>query len=144
MDVLAKYYECDLESITQNDSLSKRTITREMVEKVYEISKDVYEGKISYQNAVDKMSIEGMNSNSAAMYIDCFDRMIRGEVYKRGTSTFAAEYYIAKIREDYGKEYSKKAIESLRKHIEYLKSKNFTNKGLEEVLENQQEFDTII
>lgn len=84
-----------------------------------------------------------MNASSAVMYIYCFDRMIRGEVYKHGTSTFAAEYYISKIREDYGRKYSKKAIESLEKHIQYMKSKNFNNKSLESVLEAQKEFDSL-
>lgn len=37
------------------------------------------------------MSEAGMNSSSAVMYIYCFDRMMKGEVYKRGTSAFAAE-----------------------------------------------------
>lgn len=111
---------------------------------MYDVSKQVYEGKITEQEAIDIMSEAGMNSSSAVMYIYCFDRMMKGEVYKRGTSTFAAEYYISKIREDYGKEYSKKAIESLGKHIEYLNSKNFTTKSLEDVLEAQKEYEELI
>ncbi|HHX68505.1 MAG TPA: DUF262 domain-containing protein [Gallicola sp.] len=142
-DELQRYYDDELENGNEDDSLSKRAITREMVEKVYELSKQVYEGKITEQEAIDKVSELGMNASSAVMYIYCFDRMIRGEVYKRGTSTFAAEYYISKIREDYGREYSKKAIESLEKHIQYMKSKNFNNKSLESVLEAQKEFDSL-
>ena len=59
------------------------------------------------------------------------------------TSAFAAEYYISKIREDYGIEYSKRAIESLEKHIKYINSRNFTNKGLEDVLSAQKRIDNI-
>ncbi len=90
------------------------------------------------------MSEAGMNSSSAVMYIYCFDRMMKGEVYKRGTSAFAAEYYISWIREDYGKEYSKKAIKSLQKHDQYMKSKNFTNRSLEDTLEAQKELEELI
>ena len=142
LDTLLKYYECDLENTTENE-MAKRTITKEMVEKVYEVSKQVYEKQLSEQEATDIMANEGMNPSSAVMYIYCFNRMMTGDVYKRGTSTFAAEYYISKIREDYGVEYSKKAIESLEKHIKYINSRNFTNKGLEDLLVIQKEIDNI-
>jgi hypothetical protein len=144
LEILSKYYESDLENITENDVVTKRAITREMVEKVYDVSKQVYENKITEQEAIDIMSEAGMNSSSAVMYIYCFDRMMKGEVYKRGTSTFAAEYYISKIREDYGREYSNKAIESLEKHIQYMKSRSIPNKSLEDVLEAQKEFEELI
>ena len=143
LEVLSKFYECDLENITENDVMTKRAITREMVEKVYDVSKQVYEKQLSEQEATDIMVNEGMNPSSAVMYIYCFDRMMVGDVYKRGTSAFAAEYYISKIREDYGIEYSKRAIESLEKHIKYINSRNFTNKGLEDVLAAQKRIDNI-
>ena len=133
--------EIPKEEVEKEEDLSKRIITPEMVNQVYEISKEVHSGNISYQDAVASMAEFGMNSNSAAMYIDCFERMINGEVYKRGTSGFAADFYINKIREDYGSEYSKKAIESLEKHIQYLQSKNFGTKVLEEVLEKQKQIE---
>lgn len=130
---------------TQTSNIQRSSvITREIVEKVYDISKQVYEGKITEQEAINIMSEAGMNSSSAVMYIYCFDRMMKGEVYKRGTSAFAAEYYISRIREDYGRDYSKKAIESLEKHVQYMKSKNFTNKSLEDALEAQKEFEELI
>ena len=85
------------------------------------------------------MEEKGMDRNSAAMYIDCFTRMTEGEVYKRGTSAFAAELYINRIRNDYGKEMAQKAIESLEKHVQYAKEKGYKNAGLEEVLQRQKE-----
>ncbi len=143
LEVLSKYYECDLENIKENDVMTKRAITREMVKRVYDVSKQVYEKQLSEQQATDIMANEGMNPSSAVMYIYCFDRMMAGDVYKRGTSAFAAEYYISKIREDYGIEYSKRAIESLEKYIKYINSRNFTNKGLEDVLSAQKRIDNI-
>lgn len=80
--VLLKNYECDLERITDETDLNKNTITREMIEKAYDISKQVYEKEISYLDALD----------------------------------------------------------SLEKHIEYIGG----NKGLEEVLKNQREFEKLI
>jgi len=129
---------------SENNTQRSSVITREMVEKVYDVSKQVYENQITEQEAIDIMSEAGMNSSSAVMYIYCFDRMMKGDVYKRGTSTFAAEYYISKIREDYGREYSKKAIESLEKHVQYMKSRSVSNKSLEDVLEAQKEFEELI
>jgi hypothetical protein len=121
------------------DKLDSRAITKEMVVEVYELSKQVYEKQLDYENAVKKMTEQGMNSNSAKMYIDCFVRMIEGEVYKRATSSFAAELYINKIREDYGKEKAEKAIESLEKHIKYLKGNGYSTKSLEQVFQEQKE-----
>ena len=72
-----------------------------MVEKVYQLSRKVYENKLEYQTVVDEMIKEGMNENSAAMYIDCFMKMMIGDVYKRATSILAADYYINKIREEF-------------------------------------------
>lgn len=127
-----------------NNMQRSGAIIREMVEKVYDVSKQVYEGKITEQEAIDIMSEAGMNSSSAVMYIYCFDRMMKDEVYKGGTSAFAAKYYISRIRENYGKEHSKKAIESLEKHVQYMKSKNFTNRSLEDTLEAQKELEELI
>ena len=129
---------------SENNAQRSSVITREMVEKVYDVSKQVYENQITEQEAIDIMSEVGMNTSSAVMYIYCFDRMMKGDVYKRGTSTFAAEYYISRIREDYGREYSRKAIESLEKHVQYMKSRSVSNKSLEDVLEAQKEFEELI
>lgn len=137
-------YTDEIQPDDNQERTNQRVITREMVEKIYEVSKQVYDQKITEETAIDIMTKEGMNSSSVIMYVYCFDRMMKGEVYKRGTSTFAAEYYISKIREDYGKEYSKKAIDALEKHIEYLKSKGYTTNSLEGVLEGQKEFNELV
>lgn len=120
------------EEATQD--MSKRVITMEVIEKVYNISKEVYANNIDYEYALDEMKNSGMNVSSAAMYIDCFLHMMSGEVYKRSISVPAAEYYINNIRNDYGDEYYNKALESLEKHIEYGNSKGFKNVSLKELL----------
>ncbi len=115
----------------------QNTITNEMVKDVYELAKGVNDNKFSYQDAIQMMTEKGMNNNSASMYIDCFIKMFNGEAYKREVSIYAAEFYINKIREDYGAKRASNAIESLRKHIEYLKEKGYRSNGLEEVLKHQ-------
>jgi hypothetical protein len=121
-----------------NPDLSIRKITKEMVEKIYELSKKVYENMATYADVIIEAEDFGMNPSSAAMYVECFQKMMSGILYTRGTSVFAAEYYINKIREDYGVEYSNNAIEALRRHIDYLHSTGSKNNGLQEVLKNQE------
>lgn len=146
INIMKKYYDFDIFYNSEIEIVDdiKGTITRDMVEAVYDLAKKVYEKEMDSQEAVNKMVEMGMNSNSAYMYIDCFAKMMTGEVYKRGTSRFAAEYYISKIREEYGKEYSKKAIEALEKHINYLEKNGTTNNSLKEVLNNQKLFDELL
>ena len=121
----------------KKDTSASKIIDQDMVEKVYSVSKDVYDNKIEFQDGVNLMEKYGMNPNSAFMYIDCFDRMMSGTVFKRGISVLAAEYYIDHIQLDYGEEYCKKAISSLLFYIDYLKSKNLFNNKMEELLEKK-------
>ena len=116
-----------------------------MIEAVYALSKEIYVKKKSREEAVEEMAKLGMNLNSAKMYIEAFIRMMNGEIYTRGISALAVNYYIANIRIDYGTEYSKKAVTALKKYIKYIENiEGSTRNKLREILKEQQEIDNNI
>ena len=75
-----------------------------------------------------------MNGASALMYIDCFLRMMKGECFKRGTSEYAINYYVEQIAKDFGEKYQKNAVQSVKKHHQYLKSINHNSTWMGEWL----------
>ena len=81
-----------------------------------------------------------MKRSSAKMYMNAFMKMMMGELYQRSISSLAARIFIDRIREDFGNEYSKKAIKSLEANLEYQKECGMgRNSKLYEVLNKQKE-----
>lgn len=138
LDFMVSKPEEAIEEEVANEETEKyifSKITPEMVHLVYNMSKMVYEKQIDLEKALDDMVDFGMNRSSASMYIDSFIKMMNGERYTRGTSVYAADYYIENINNDYEKQYAANAVNSLKKHIEYLASNGSKNNGLEGILQ---------
>ena len=96
---------------------------------------------MDYNNGLDKL-VEEMNRKSAEIYVDDFIKMMNGEEFKRSISALAAEIFIERIRNDFGIEYSKKAIQALEGNINYQKECGMgRNFKLYEVLIKQKEID---
>lgn len=127
------YEDMDME---KSNRYTRSKITKEMIERIYELAKDVYENKIDQETAANKVSSElDMNINSAYMYIYCVISMLNGEVFKREINSAAVKYYIEKIFQDYGKEYGDKALKSYRMHIDYKEKIGFKSENNERMYE---------
>ena len=74
-----------------------------MIKYVYEFSKDVYNGKISINNAAKKLSEEySMNESSARDYANNYQCMRYGDIYKRTMNTMATKYFLDNIYQEDG------------------------------------------
>jgi hypothetical protein len=108
------------------DNLMK--ITREMTREGYLYSKQVYEGAIDKDEALDHLEKKcGMNRNSAADYINNFKCMVEGKKYTRTSNGYATDHFLKRILADYGVEIIKKALSALEQHIEYYEKIRNTN-----------------
>ncbi len=95
-------------------------ITSKMTQVAYEFSKNVYQGIIERDTALNELETTyGMNRGSASDYIQGFKSMMSGEEYKRTFNTEATDYFLDNIRIDFGFIGLKNALVSVEKHIVY-------------------------
>lgn len=86
----------------------------------YELSKAVFEGKVSRDKALDELEYNyGMNRGSASDYIQGFKYMMIGEGYKRTFNSEATDYFLQNIYIDFGSQNLGLALKSVKKHIDY-------------------------
>lgn len=98
-------------------------ISNEMIKYSYAFAKDVYNGKISIQYAVNELStIYSMNKGTAKDYINDYISMRKGCAYKRTIKEAATEYFLNRIYRDYGELGLKNALTSVLGHLEYYES----------------------
>ncbi len=99
-------------------------ITLDIIKKIYPLARDVFEQRASRYDVHNTLVEDvGMNGDSALMYLQVFQNMMRGECYKRTINRTATEYFLEMIRADYGKEALKTALLSVDEHIIYYESK---------------------
>jgi hypothetical protein len=99
-------------------------ITEGMVKQTYSIARKVYAGQISLQNGVNTLNdTYKMNRNSAMMYINDFKCLLNGQGYQRIMAVDDTHYFLTMIEKDYGNDALKKALNAVRLHIKYAKSK---------------------
>jgi 5-methylcytosine-specific restriction protein A len=95
-------------------------IPEELTSTAYEISKRVYEKKLTLKEGKELLvGANRMNSNSASDYINNFRYLIEGKRFTRTNNAYSMEYYFDKIYKDYGSEGLSNALNALRLHIEY-------------------------
>lgn len=111
-------------------------IITEMIEELYELAKQVFEGAITSKESIHIMTeVHNMNSKSATIYIDCFLAMMQGKVYKREMSLEATKYYIERIKQEYDEGTYKLALGSLEEHIDYKLSRGNSIESLQKILD---------
>ena len=95
-------------------------IPQELTPLAYELSKQVFEGKLTFKEGQQQL-VGGnrMNSNSAADYINNFRCMVVGQRFTRTNNAFSMEYFFDNIYKDYGSPGLSNALTALRLHIEY-------------------------
>ena len=140
---IQKYFSFDVEYLPDRDE-SKMRITEDNINQVYKISKSIYENQMDFNIGLSILEKE-MNRRSAEIYIDDFIKMMNGELFKRSISSLAAKIFIERIRDDFGKKYSKKALKSLEANLNYQKECGMgKNSKLYSVLDEQKKKEGII
>ena len=95
-------------------------IPLELTPLAYEISKKVFEGKLTFIDGKKQLVGDNkMNPNSAADYINNFRCMLEGKKFTRTNNAHSMEYFFENIYKDYGSSGLVNALTALRLHIEY-------------------------
>ena len=94
-----------------------------MTQRAYQLSKEVYEGKVDKNTALDRLEAESnMNRGSAQDYINGFCIMMEGGTYKRTFNSEATDYFLTQILNDFGKPVLEKALQAVYNHIQYYET----------------------
>ena len=93
----------------------------------YTEAQAVYEGKLSAQDAISKLTSEsGINEASASYAVRVFRHLMQGEVFKRGLSAPDMDAFLAGILRDYGRKQLRVAVRALWLHVGYYEAKRST------------------
>lgn len=84
--------------------------------------KRIAEGEIEISTASKSIANTGMDKGSAQIYLKCVQSMIQGERYTGTVKEMAVSYFLTAIKSDYGFDGLKKALGSLKMHLEYQSS----------------------
>ena len=107
-------------------------ITLQNIYDCYAYGKRVAEGELDNGTAAKNVARTGMDEGSAQIYIRCVRSMIRGERYTGTVKEIAVSRFLTNIMSDYGFEGLRRALNSLRMHLDYQKAYN-TLTGLEKI-----------
>lgn len=115
-------------------------ITLEMIHAAYAMAKRVYHDTMDTKDAVAQLADDyGMNEKSAEMYVRNFRKIMDGKVYKRTMSKYAHDYYLTRIRADYGVKKLLTAVDAVKKHVAYYEEVSMTEMvGIREVIEKYE------
>ena len=98
---------------------------------IYDVSKDVYDGKyaVAYALKFLKGKVKGTDS-SLKMYFNIFSCMRKGKCYKMGTSEPFTKFLLNSIYRDFGKNDYINAITAVKGNLAYRESVNNAQPGL--------------
>lgn len=102
-------------------------ITTEQISESFIIAKNIYDGKITHKNGLDKLVKFGMNRNSASDYVYNYQCMVEGKLMTRNANAFGTEYFLQKIYENGGSAKLQNALISLSLHLDYYEQVSNTN-----------------
>jgi len=98
-------------------------INEEAVKHVYDLARDVYNGKLTKAQAVETSVENGfMSKGSAQDYIQNFRYIMDGVVYKRTMNLAGTRCYLENIYQDYGIQKLSQALEVVAAHVQYYNS----------------------
>lgn len=103
---------------------------KEFIEAAYNISKQHYMEELSMKEAIDKLSLLGMNSGSAFINISVFKYLMNGEKFTRTLTAETFDYFLQNILNDFGNEHLSICLIGLSKHIDYIEEKRGYRMGL--------------
>ena len=85
----------------------------------YAYGKRVYNHELDMGTAAIQISKTGMGIGSARAYLYCVCAMLDGVQYKSTVKENATSYFLTSILADYGMDGLRKALNSVRLHLEY-------------------------
>lgn len=94
-------------------------IPLELIPIAYDISKKVYENKLTLSDGTNQLVSRGMNKSSARDYIYDFRYLKQGKKFTRTLNTGSMEYFFTNLSKDYGTIELAKPLSALIQHIEY-------------------------
>ncbi len=116
-------------------------IPEEAIPFTYKESKRVFDNNLSVKEGAEKIHQEcNIKINSAGDYIYYFRYLMTGTGSCRSLSKFTQEYYLKKIKEDYGKEQFERSLEAFKNLIDkFEKDKPGTKVAMRKILEKYKE-----
>ena len=94
-------------------------ITTQNIFDCYDYGKRVAEGELSIGTAAMNIAKTGMDKGSAQIYLRCVRSLIAGEKFTGTVNEMAMSRFLTNIFSDYGMEGLRKALKSLRMHLDY-------------------------
>jgi hypothetical protein len=97
-----------------------KAITNNMIQSSYDFSRKVYHNQLELNKALNEINNRtGMDRGSANAYVHVFSQMMQGKEYRRTMNTAATSHFLSKIRDDYGIDQLKIALNAVKQHTEY-------------------------
>lgn len=90
----------------------------------YRYGKEIFLGKCSRKVAVKALVESGMSERSAVYYLQCVISMLSGKRYTATVNELATSHFLTQILCDFGMSGLKRALQSMRFHLDYQKGKN--------------------
>jgi hypothetical protein len=116
-----EYLELEESNSDVQYSTIRTKITEEMIFGLYDITKEIiFNGANRNQIITNYSDNTGMNLSSAIMYVAAIEAMFNGRVYKKQINNFATDYYLNKIKEEFGEERYKLAKNAVELNKEYM------------------------
>ena len=94
-------------------------ITTQNIYDCYDYGRRVAEGEISIATAAMNIAKTGMDKGSAQIYLRCVRSLIAGERFTGTVNEMAISRFLTNIFSDYGMEGLRRALASLRMHLDY-------------------------
>ena len=95
-------------------------IPDDLLPTIYDISKKVYEKKMSLTEGSEYLfNNHNLNAGSAKIYIIDFKHLMQGTEFKRTLNAYSMDFLLKNIKKDYGMSQMKLALPALQKHIHY-------------------------
>lgn len=108
----------------------------EMSRGAYEIAKKIFYGHMTRNEGKNEINrVTGMSEGSAQTFITIFLAMMDGEEYKRAFNNSTNKFLLESIRQDFGEDNFKNALNAVQKHIDYYSTLNKGNlTGLQNIV----------
>ena len=110
-------------------------LKQETLEEIFRVTQQVDRGDLTLTQGRDDLARTwGLNVNSVNMTIRSLRHLLNGERYRRALTLDATDYFLRRIREEYGNQGLQKALAGLSAHIDYRHSTGVAVPGLQIIL----------
>lgn len=111
-------------------------LSKAILEDIFQVTRQVKRGDITLaKGAMDLVRVHGFNPNSASMTIRSLRHLINGERYRRALTVEATDYFLSRIKDEYGHEGLRVALRGLSSHIDYRHSTGVSVPSLQSILD---------